>query len=92
MLDPLLSKPGTTLWAVVHVTGACVLGIVMLSASLIGYFRSAATLIERALLFVGACCLIFPGLATDAAGLVLGAVALGLQLWRAQSSSRRSSP
>jgi TRAP transporter 4TM/12TM fusion protein len=50
-------------------TLAATLGIVMLGAGLIGYFRAPTRLWERALLLAGALLLIFPGAWSDTAGL-----------------------
>jgi TRAP-type uncharacterized transport system fused permease subunit len=50
------------------------LGIVMLGAGLIGYFRTPTRLWERALLLAGALLLIFPGGWSDTAGLLCFAV------------------
>ena len=82
MLDPLLLKPETSLAAFVGVSTSAFLGIVMLSAALIGWLRTEASAIERASLLVGAILLIFPGLLTDLAGLGLGAMVFALQTWR----------
>jgi TRAP transporter 4TM/12TM fusion protein len=49
-------------------TAATTLGIVMLGAGLIGYFRQPTRRLERALLLVGALLLIFPGVWTDLTG------------------------
>ena len=50
-------------------TAAATLGIVMLGAGLIGSFRAATWLWERAALLGGALLLIFPGALTDLLGL-----------------------
>jgi TRAP-type uncharacterized transport system fused permease subunit len=51
-------------------TLAATLGIVMLGAGLIGFFRAPTRVWERALLLVGALLLIFPGVWSDTAGLL----------------------
>jgi TRAP-type uncharacterized transport system fused permease subunit len=57
-------------------TLAATLGILMLAAGLIGYFRAPTKPWERAALLVGACLLIFPGVWSDAAGLACLALVL----------------
>ena len=82
MLDPLMAWPGTSAYRVASVTLSAVLGVLMLSASIIGWLRIRATLLERLLLFVGAVALITPGLVTDFVGVSILALVLGLQSWR----------
>ena len=82
MLDPLMAWPGTSAYRVVHVTLSAALGVLMLSAALIGWLRTRATPLERLLLFVGAVALITPGLVTDFVGVSILALVLGLQSWR----------
>ena len=57
-------------------TAAATLGIVMLGAGLIGYFRRPTSLFERALLLVGSLLLIFPGALSDLAGVACFAIVL----------------
>lgn len=96
MLDPLLVRPGSSLLAFLSVSASALLGIIMLSAALIGWLKVEASMVERIMLFVGAVLLIFPGLLTDLAGAGLGALVLGFQIRRrrvaAQSAASRSSP
>ncbi|PYM81283.1 MAG: C4-dicarboxylate ABC transporter [Candidatus Rokuibacteriota bacterium] len=66
-------------------TLAATLGIVMLGAGLIGWFRAPTRSYERALLLVGAALLILPGFWSDVAGLVCFAV-----VWLAQRASQRA--
>ncbi|MDI7259325.1 MAG: TRAP transporter permease [Thermodesulfobacteriota bacterium] len=47
------------------------IGVILLSAGLMGWFLKKATLLERGMLVVAAICLIKPGLYTDAMGLIL---------------------
>jgi TRAP transporter 4TM/12TM fusion protein len=59
--------------SVVHIalrTAAATLGIVMLGAGLIGYFRGPTRPFERGLLLVGALLLILPGVWSDLAGVI----------------------
>jgi len=76
----------TTWLAAVGNTLATSAGIVFLGAGIIGYFVIAARLHERALFIAGAALLIVPGLASDAVGLALGALAIGSQLLRRSKS------
>jgi TRAP transporter 4TM/12TM fusion protein len=55
------------------------IGVVLLSAGLMGWFLKEATYLERAMLIAGAICLIKPGLYTDAVGLVLLIIVILLQ-------------
>src|SRR5438445_2018779 len=66
-------------------TLAATLGIVMLGAGLIGWFRAPTRSYERALLLGGAALLILPGFWSDVAGLVCLAV-----VWLAQRASQRA--
>ena len=66
--DPALMMLNASVLEIVWRTAAATLGIVMLGAALIGYFRRATRRWERALLLVGALLLIFPGAASDILG------------------------
>jgi TRAP transporter 4TM/12TM fusion protein len=55
------------------------IGVVLLSAGLMGWFLKETTYLERAMLIAGAICLIKPGLYTDAVGLVLLIIVILLQ-------------
>ena len=55
------------------------IGVVLLSAGLMGWFLKEATYLERAMLIAGAICLIKPGLYTDAVGLVLLVIVILMQ-------------
>ena len=68
--DPALLLIGASRAADPLRTAAATLGVIMLSAALIGYFRGPTRLWERALLLAGALLLIFPG-----AGAILPALA-----------------
>jgi TRAP transporter 4TM/12TM fusion protein len=77
MLDPLLRQPGTTLYLFLSVSISAAVGVIALSAALIGYLRCPATRVERIVLAVGAILLIVPGRVSDAigAGLVVTIIA-----------------
>jgi TRAP transporter 4TM/12TM fusion protein len=66
--DPAMLLLNTTVFQVVLRTAAATLGILMLAAGLIGYFRGPTRLWERILLLAGACLLIFPGALADLIG------------------------
>jgi TRAP transporter 4TM/12TM fusion protein len=74
--DPALLMLNASAVEIVWRTLAATIGIVMLAAGLIGYFRAPTKRWERAALLVGACLLIFPGAWSDAAGLVCFALVL----------------
>ena len=73
--DPSILLISTSVW---HIAGQAVtaaIGIVMLSAGVLGFFRSRTLAYERILLLAGALLLIFPGWKTDLVGLaILGVV------------------
>ena len=68
---------------------AATLGIVMLSAGVIGYLRAPTRLWERAVLLAGAVLLIFPGTLSDVVGVVCFVLVLVAQGWRAASAAGR---
>jgi TRAP transporter 4TM/12TM fusion protein len=68
--DPALLLIDASVAHIVWRTLTATLGIVMLGAGLIGYFRTPTRLWERALLLAGALLLIFPGGWSDTAGLL----------------------
>ena len=68
--DPTLLLIGGSWPHIAMKTAAATLGVIMLSAALIGYLRGPTRLWERALLFVGSLLLIFPGVWSDLAGLL----------------------
>ncbi|HEU5323334.1 MAG TPA: TRAP transporter permease [Methylomirabilota bacterium] len=74
--DPALLLLEAGLPRIVLRTAAATLGIVMLGAGLIGYFRRPTAPWERALLLGGAVALIFPGLWSDLAGVACFVVVL----------------
>jgi TRAP transporter 4TM/12TM fusion protein len=83
--DPAIMLIGASIPHIVVRTGAVTLGIVMLGAGLIGYFRAPTRPWERALLLVGAALLIFPGVISGACG-----VACLLAVWLSQRAARGS--
>jgi len=72
--DPALLLINASVPHIVLRTATATLGIVMLGAGLIGYFRRATSVVERALLLAGSLLLIFPGVWSDLAGIVCFAV------------------
>lgn len=69
MLDPLMRRPETTLYGLIASTLSAALGIVMLSMAIIGWMRVRASGLERAVLALGALCLVVPHRASDIVGL-----------------------
>jgi TRAP transporter 4TM/12TM fusion protein len=82
--DPAMLLIGASVLQIAWRTVAATVGIVMLGAGLIGYFRAPTRLVERVLLLAGSLCLIFPGALSDAAGLACLAV-----VWLSQRTARR---
>jgi TRAP transporter 4TM/12TM fusion protein len=81
---PSLLMIGSTSTIVTTVISSSI-GVVALSAGLMGWFLKEATWLERMLLVVGALLLIKPGLYTDAIGLVLLIIVFLLQKFRYRS-------
>jgi TRAP-type uncharacterized transport system fused permease subunit len=77
--DPTLLLIGGSWLHIATKTAAATLGVIMLSAALIGYLRGPTRRWERALLFVGSLLLIFPGVWSDLAGLLCFALVLMAQ-------------
>ena len=77
--DPALLMLGASPSAIAWRTLSATLGIVMLGAGLIGYFRGPTRLWERGVLLGGALLLIFPGAVSDVLGMACFAV-----VWLAQ--------
>lgn len=65
------------------------IGVVLLSAGLMGWFLKETNYLERAMLIAGAIFLIKPGLFTDAVGLVLLIIVILLQKYWHRSGQRR---
>jgi TRAP transporter 4TM/12TM fusion protein len=82
--DPAMLLIGASVLQIAWRTVAATVGIVMLGAGLIGYFRAPTRFVERVLLLAGSLCLIFPGALSDAAGLACLAV-----VWLSQRTARR---
>lgn len=61
------------------------IGVVLLSAGLMGWLFKKANFLERAMLIAGAICLINPGLVTDAIGLALFIIVILLQKFGSRS-------
>lgn len=81
---PSLLLIGSTGTIITTVISSCI-GVVALSAGLMGWFLKEATWLERVLLVAGALLLIKPGLYTDAVGLVLLIIVIVLQKFRHSS-------
>ncbi len=86
--NPSLLGQGPILWVIIGFLSACI-GVIALSASMIGYLIKPANFIERVLLFGAALALIDSRLTTDLIGYVLFGMALFLQKrwnWRPQEA------
>jgi TRAP-type uncharacterized transport system fused permease subunit len=66
-------------WDLLISLGGCVLGIIMLSGGLIGYFLRELQYFERGLLIFGGIFLFIPGMTTDLIGLGIFIIILILQ-------------
>jgi TRAP-type uncharacterized transport system fused permease subunit len=75
---PAMVLQGTT-WEIVMVIISGLLGTLSLAAAVQGWLLTRMPPIQRVVLFVGALCLIIPGLITDLIGFGLLVVILGLQ-------------
>jgi len=78
--DPALLLIGASGPHILMTTAAATLGVIMLSAALIGYFHGPTRLWERALLLAGSFLLIFPGVWSDLAGLSCFGAVVAAQL------------
>jgi TRAP transporter 4TM/12TM fusion protein len=74
--DPSLLLINASVGQIALRTAAATLGIVMLGAGLIGYFRRPTRPVERALLLAGALLLIFPGIWSDLTGIACFVIVL----------------
>jgi TRAP transporter 4TM/12TM fusion protein len=90
--DPALLLVQASVPHIVLRTAAATLGIVMLGAGLIGYFRAPARTMERVLLLGGAVLLIFPGLVTDVLGVACFAFVWAAQRRRRPAPTARTVP
>ncbi len=81
---PSLLMIGSTTTIVTTIISSSI-GVVALSAGLMGWFLKEATWLERVLLVAGALLLIKPGLYTDAVGLVLLIIVILMQKYRSRS-------
>ena len=79
-LNPAMLFIDTTVWEVILICVTSVVGIFGVSAALEGYILAHMPWYQRIISAVGGLMLIYPGIATDAVGLGLGAVVVVLQL------------
>jgi TRAP transporter 4TM/12TM fusion protein len=91
MLDPMLRLPGSTLSTFLSVSLSAAVGVIMLSAALIGYLRCPATVPERIVLAAGALLLIVPARMADVIGAALVAVVFAIQTARIRRSVKVAS-
>jgi TRAP-type uncharacterized transport system fused permease subunit len=81
-----------SLWGLLANALTAAVGIVMLSAGVLGFLWVRTVAYERVLLLLGAVLLIFPGGGLDAAGLGALAVVLVSQWWRRPAGARLTAP
>jgi TRAP-type uncharacterized transport system fused permease subunit len=86
--DPALLLVGASGPRILMTTAAATIGVIMLSAALIGYLRGPTRLWERTLLLVGSFLLIFPGVWSDVAGLACVVAVLVAQLRTGREAPR----
>ncbi len=79
VFGPSLLMIGEWSWVLTATTTATI-GVIFLAAGLHGYLLTRTSLLQRALLLVAAGVLIKPGIATDLAGVGIGALVLTLQV------------
>ena len=70
---------------VLTATGTALIGILALGAGLGGWIRTAANTLERTLATIGGLLLFYAGTVSDALGLVLFGIAIGLHLGRVKA-------
>jgi TRAP-type uncharacterized transport system fused permease subunit len=73
-----------------YAAGSAVIGVILLSAGLFGYFVRPATWWQRAILIAAALCLIRTGWMTDVLGLLLAAVVAAVQLADSRRAAARA--
>lgn len=71
-------------WRIATTVLSSLLGVFSLAISLQGYWKTSLSYAWRGIAFVGAICLIFPGVKTDLAGLALVALVLLRAKWLAR--------
>lgn len=64
-----------------------IVGVISIAAAVQNYLLAPLNLIQRAMLFIGAICLIFPGMTTDLIGI---AMTVGVLLWQKAAGKGRS--
>jgi TRAP-type uncharacterized transport system fused permease subunit len=79
-------------WEILTSVVSASLGVILLSAGLVGWFLRQGSFIERLFLVAAAVLLIKPGLYTDLAGLGLALLVAGIQKWRGQGPSHSLEP
>jgi len=79
--DPALVAQGTAL-QIIHAASTAVLGIIMLSAGFEGYcfFLKRIKFVTRALFMLAGLCMFSPGLESDAVGIVISGISIGIHL------------
>ena len=81
---PALLFVNSTVVQILIAAGTAFVGVVAAATALQGYLLAPINMAVRVLLFVGSCCLIFPGIQTDVVGLGIILGILALQKYRPQ--------
>lgn len=71
VMNPVMLMIDASAMKIVFTIVTSVIGMIGISASMIGYYIIKPSIVERLLLFVGGICLIHPNIVTDAIGLVV---------------------
>ena len=87
--NPSLLLEGTNYFSIALSTVTSLVGVVSLASSLQNYLYVPMNIVQRLGMFIGSILLIFPGMATDAAGIALVAGVFFWQRMQARSSALR---
>jgi len=88
-LSPEILWINTTAFDVVRIAITAVIGMISISAGLEGYFLGHTKMWERLLAITGGLMMVIPSVWTDVLGLVLVALAIGLQILRNRLAAKK---
>lgn len=83
----IVSSTGFDLWTFTYTATSCILGVVALSAAVVGYWLAPMHWVERILAAVAGLVFVAPGLGADLAALAIAAPAIALQWFKSRSSA-----